>query len=82
MKLQDEINNFNEQALADIPPATINVMVKATAELAGSGITNRALAKGDTMPPFSLPNATDQLISSADLLAKGPLVISFYRGSW
>ena len=82
MKLKDEIKAFNEEALANIPPETIDVMVKAAKELAGSDIVNRALAKGDTMPPFSLPDATGKNVSSEELLAKGPLVINFYRGSW
>jgi hypothetical protein len=29
-----------------------------------------------------LPNQDGQIIRSADLLALGPLVISFFRGHW
>ena len=82
MRLQDEIKTFNQEALASIPPETIKIMVKATEKLADSGIVNRALAKGNSIPPFSLPNVHGQIITSADLLSKGPQVISFYRGSW
>ena len=82
MKLKDEIKAFNEEALANIPPETIDVMAKAAEKLAGSDIVNQALQKGDTMPPFSLPNVHGQIVTSADLLSKGPQVISFYRGSW
>lgn len=41
-----------------------------------------ALAVGQQVPAFELPDAEGNLISSADLLAKGPLVVTFYRGSW
>jgi peroxiredoxin len=41
-----------------------------------------ALKVGDAMPPFVLPNAEGRLVASDELLAKGPLVISFYRGDW
>ena len=41
-----------------------------------------ALAVGQQVPAFELPNAEGNLVSSADLLAKGPLVVTFYRGSW
>jgi hypothetical protein len=82
MGLQDEIKALNEKTLASIPQGTINIMVKATEELAATGIVNRALAKGDVMPPFSLPNVHGQIVTSADLLSRGPQVISFYRGSW
>ena len=82
MRLQDEIKAFNEKALASIPPGTINIMVKATEKLADSGIVNRTLARGNSMPDFSLPNGHGQIVTSGDLLSKGPQVISFYRGSW
>ena len=82
MRLQDEIKAFNEKTLASIPQETIDIMVKATEKLAATGIVNRALAKEDSMPPFSLPNVHGQIVTSADLLSKGPQVISFYRGSW
>jgi hypothetical protein len=29
-----------------------------------------------------LPNAAEQLIDSRGLLAKGPLIVTFYRGRW
>ena len=82
MKLQDEIRKFNEQALPNIPPEVIKVMTEAAEDLANTGIASRALAEGDEMPPFALPDATGKIVSSEQLLEKGALVISFYRGSW
>lgn len=41
-----------------------------------------ALRVGDTMPDFLLPDAADDLVSSADLRARGPLVVCFVRGGW
>lgn len=40
------------------------------------------LRPGDPMPDFVLPNAEGELVFSDDLLARGPLVICFFRGSW
>ena len=37
---------------------------------------------GDEFPPFMLPDDNGRLVSSADLLANGPLVVSFNRGNW
>ena len=45
-------------------------------------IAQDALAVGDPMPPFLLPGAEGHLVDSADLLAAGPLVITFFRGAW
>ena len=82
MRLQDEIKDFKDEALADLPPEILSIMAQAIENLAESGIVNRALAQGDMMPPFALANVHGQIVSSADLLDKGPLVINFYRGSW
>lgn len=43
---------------------------------------NDALKLAQTAPQFSLPNANGQTISLANLLHKGPVVVTFYRGSW
>jgi peroxiredoxin len=64
------------------PPEIHPVMERATAELIASGQAERALKAGDRAPAFTLHDPDGQLVSSADLLAKGPLVLSFYRGVW
>ncbi len=50
--------------------------------LIDSGAADGALREGDRMPEFFLPNAEGDLVSSSQLLANGPLVLSFYRGMW
>jgi peroxiredoxin len=42
----------------------------------------RALKAGDKIPAFAIPSVEGSIISSQDLLARGPLVLSFYRGIW
>ncbi len=41
-----------------------------------------AIKVGEQAPSFELPNPDGKLISFTELLAKGPLVVTFYRGSW
>jgi peroxiredoxin len=55
---------------------------QANAKLAATGLAGKALKKGQNMPQFELPDATGKLVRSRDLLAKGPLLICFYRGEW
>jgi peroxiredoxin len=43
---------------------------------------NTFLKKGDKAPEFTLPDQTGTDVSSKELLHKGPLVVSFYRGLW
>lgn len=47
-----------------------------------SGALNKVLKKGDQAPEFNLKNQHSEIISSIELLKKGPLAVSFYRGSW
>jgi peroxiredoxin len=64
-------------------PAEIHpVMERATAELIASGQAGRALKAGDLAPTFTLNDPDGKPVSSAELLAQGPLIISFYRGVW
>lgn len=41
-----------------------------------------ALKLGDKAPSFALPNQQGTLVSLDNLLAKGPVIVTFYRGSW
>jgi peroxiredoxin len=45
-------------------------------------IADGALKAGDACPEFALANAEGAILTSNDLLANGPLVLSFYRGKW
>ncbi len=52
------------------------------AVLRAAQVAAAAPGPGDPMPGFLLPNAEGALVSSAELLARGPLVLSFFRGAW
>lgn len=82
MSLQEEIKEFQKGIISQIPEETIKLLFAATEKLVKSGLAEKSLKKGDKAPSFSLPNARGETISSYDLLKKGPLIISFYRGDW
>jgi hypothetical protein len=65
-----------------IPPDTMELMHKATNELRASGIMKRVPRVGDRAPSFTLPNDSGRLTSSEEILAQGPMVLSFFRGRW
>ncbi len=50
--------------------------------LVGAGVGSNALKRGDKVPEFILANAEGELVSSSELLERGPVVLSFYRGRW
>lgn len=87
MLLQDKLDAFKSNFEAGGPPynapdAIHEPMRRATSELVASGAAAFALGIGDLAPVFRLDNAEGVPISSADLLAKGPLIVTFYRGFW
>ncbi len=87
MTLQAKLDAFKADFEAGKPPynvpySVIATMHRATAELVSSGAAGRALKAGDKAPAFRLSDPDGQPISSSDLLARGPLVVSFYRGVW
>ena len=87
MSLQAKLDAFKADFEAGKPPynaprAVIDIMHRATDELIASGAAGRALKAGDRMPAFTLNDPDGQPVSSAELLARGPLIISFYRGVW
>ena len=87
MSLQNKLDAFKADFEAgkppySVPPSVIETMHRASAELIASGQAERALKAGDKAPIFLLNDSDGQLVSSAELLSKGPLVVSFYRGVW
>jgi len=82
MKLQETLDALKKEKIASMPPETVATLVKGTEALINSGIADKAIKVGETLPEFTLPDEKGNLVSSGELLAKGPLAISFYRGVW
>ncbi len=81
--LQDQLDRITQQTRALVQPERLAISEQATAELLASGIEGRVLKVGAPAPEFNLPDAlTGKPVRSADLLALGPLVLSFFRGRW
>ncbi len=64
------------------PPAAVEALHRSVDELIASGAQDRALKVGDVAPEFILPDPAGNQVSSKALLARGPLVVTFYRGVW
>lgn len=82
MSLKEKLNKMKEESMASKTPEQVAVMRGATEELVNSGITDKAIKKGENWVHFSLPDEKGNIVSSKDLLARGPMVVSFYRGVW
>ncbi len=82
MSLAEKLEATRAASAARIPPERATIMERATNDLRNSGILDRIVAVGKPAPSFELANHDGRRVASADLLAGGPLVLSFFRGSW
>ena len=83
MLLQDQLDAITVNTRKLVQADRLAISEQATADLFNTGIEDRILPVGATAPAFALQDAlTGKLVRSTDLLALGPLVISFFRGRW
>jgi peroxiredoxin len=78
-----EVFAERRELIAKYVPAEAQVVHgRVVAELRQRGLAEQSLATGSKAPPFDLPDHDGKLISSKDLLGRGPLVLCFFRGRW
>lgn len=82
MTLAEQLDQIRAGGAKRIPPERRAIMQRATEDLRNSGILDGAIGVGDPLPPFVLPNADGLDVRSADLLSRGAVVLSVFRGSW
>ncbi len=63
-------------------PDAARVFDDGVRQIAASGIVERAPKVGDTVRMFELPDSSGKQVRLADLLTRGPVVLTWYRGGW
>lgn len=82
IELQKDLDALRQGLMAAAPPETAAVMGRAAAELIRSGIVARTVPAGSPAPDFSLPNTVGREVHLSAVTARGPAVVTFYRGAW
>ncbi len=87
MSLQDRLDALKadfEAGRFPLKPTAeqLAVMARSTDALIASGQAERALKAGASAPSFELDDSEGRRVRSRSLIARGPLVVSFYRGVW
>lgn len=82
MKLQQTLDQIREGFSKQAPAEAITLMHDTTRALQRSGLADRSIHVGETMPDFNLLDTEGDFVSLGELIEEGPLVISFFRGFW
>ncbi|MCQ8887953.1 AhpC/TSA family protein [Pseudoalteromonas carrageenovora] len=82
MSLKAQIDAYNVQKEAKLPADVLALMDTTNEELIAQHIKDNALQIGAKVENFSLVNHNGESIELNDLLNKGPVIVSFYRGGW
>lgn len=80
--LQDQLAAIKAKSAALMTPEITAAMKQGFEELGKRDVLGKTLKVGDSAPAFALPNAKGEVVRSQALLARGPLVVLFYRGKW
>jgi len=80
--LQQQLEAKRREFAAKAPPERAAVYQAGIDAVAESGIYESAKKTGNRAPDFALKNAAGKEVRLSELLAKGPVVITWYRGGW
>lgn len=79
---QEELKGLVSQLENMLPAAQLTTFNEDATQLAQQFSSPLQLKVGDQAPNFMLPNASGKSIRLQDMLAKGKVILTFYRGTW
>lgn len=82
MPLEERLATIRAASKERIPAEARAIMQQSTEDLRRSGILERVVKAGSRAPGFTLPDTEGRPVALQDVLARGPAVLSFYRGRW
>lgn len=82
MSLQEKLDGFKAKFKTMAPEGAFDTFARSTQELIDSGQAERAIKAAEKVPNFVLTDSDRNDVALKDLLAKGPVVLTFYRGVW
>jgi peroxiredoxin len=82
MSLKEQLAEYRAGWYQRVPAERQAIMQRHIDQLRSGIIARTALKTGDRAPTIVLENAKGAVVDVATLLAKGPVIVSFYRGGW
>ena len=80
--LAERIAAFDAELSKKAPANVLEAVRAAIADIVRGDAGRGAIRTGAIAPAFTLPDARGGHLSLHDLLQRGPVVITFYRGAW
>jgi|GEM_PF-653626 len=81
-KINMQMAGMMESIPAEERDPMMATMKSANDEVKATGIESKAKKAGEMAPAFTLKDTKGSEVSLSDALAKGPVVLIFFRGSW
>jgi peroxiredoxin len=82
MSLKEQLDEYRAGWYQRVPAERQAIMQRHIDGLRSGAILRSMLKTGDRAPAIVLPNATGETFDVGMLLAKGPVIVTFYRGGW
>ncbi|MDB4461742.1 AhpC/TSA family protein [bacterium] len=80
--LKDQLKARSDQAAKQVPAEVRAEFAKGIKAIDDSGIEKSAKQVGDKAPGFTLKDPIGQEVTLSEVLKKGPVVLTWYRGGW
>ena len=80
--IQEQSEQVKAASAGRLPAEVLNTFARDQAAFRAKGRPAEAVAVGDVLSDFTLPDVTGRDVSLSELVAEGPLVLVFYRGYW
>jgi peroxiredoxin len=82
MGLEQQLAAFKAEFARTAPAGRVTLYEAKIEELRARFALEAAVGVDDQAPDFALPDIQGKSVSLFDLLRRGPVVVSFYRGGW
>jgi peroxiredoxin len=82
LTIKEQSDQLKTAAAGHLPTEVAAIFAADQARFVGAGNLSNAVAAGDVLQEFTLPNANGADVSLSELVADGPVVLVFYRGGW
>jgi peroxiredoxin len=82
MSFKEELAQYRAGWHERVPAERKAIIERHIEQLRNGTIARTMLKRGDCAPAFVLPNASGGATAFAELLTRGPVILTFYRGGW